>query len=35
VVSDLEGLRPDRLVSVREVFGIDSSLSVPAFSERD
>jgi cobaltochelatase CobS len=35
VVSELEGLRPDRLVPVREVFGIESSLSVPAFSERD
>ncbi|MES3014797.1 MAG: AAA family ATPase [Pseudomonadota bacterium] len=28
-------LRPDRLVSAREVFGIDSDLKVPAFSERD
>ncbi len=27
--------RPDRLVSVRSLFGIDSELQVPAFSERD
>jgi cobaltochelatase CobS len=27
--------RPDRRVSVRERFGIDSTLTVPAFSERD
>ena len=27
--------RPDRLVSARELFGIDSDLKVPAFSERD
>ena len=27
--------QPDRTVSVREVFGIDSDLEVPAFSERD
>ena len=27
--------RPDRMVSVREVFGIDSDLKVPAFAERD
>ena len=26
---------PDQLVSARELFGIDSSLKVPAFSERD
>jgi cobaltochelatase CobS len=28
-------LHPDRTVSAREVFGIDSDLDVPAFSERD
>ena len=28
-------LRPDRQQSVRELFGIDSDLRVPAFSERD
>jgi cobaltochelatase CobS len=27
--------RPDRLVSVRQVFGIDTDLQVPAFSQRD
>lgn len=27
--------QPDRMISVRDVFGIDSSLMVPAFSERD
>ena len=26
---------PDRMVSVREVFGIDTSLRVPAFSQAD
>jgi len=34
-ISDTSGLRPDRLLSVRELFGIDSDLNVPAFSERD
>ena len=33
-VTDLAQLRPDRRVSAREVFGIDSPLQVPAFSER-
>jgi cobaltochelatase CobS len=28
-------LHPDRMVPVRDVFGIDSDLEVPAFSERD
>jgi cobaltochelatase CobS len=28
-------LKPDRLISAREVFGIDTDLQVPAFSERD
>ena len=32
---DLRAARPDRMVSVREVFGIDSALRVPAFSQRD
>ncbi len=27
--------RPDRMVSVREVFRIDTDLRVPAFSERE
>ncbi len=29
------GLRPDRTVAARDVFGIDTDLVVPAFSERD
>lgn len=32
---ELGSLRPDRLVGVRETFGIDSALQVPAFSTRD
>jgi cobaltochelatase CobS len=28
-------MNPDRLLNVRDVFGIDSALQVPAFSERD
>ncbi|MGH1360838.1 MAG: AAA family ATPase [Burkholderiaceae bacterium] len=31
----IELLQPDRLHSVRDVFGIDSDLQVPAFAERD
>jgi len=34
-VTDTADLRPDRLLSVREVFGIDTDLQVPAFTERD
>jgi len=34
-VTDTADLRPDRMLSVREVFGIDTDLQVPAFSERD
>ena len=34
-MTDINALRPDRLVSAREVFGLDSDLQVPAFSERD
>ena len=34
-MTEIEQIEPDRLVSVREVFGIDSDLQVPAFSERD
>lgn len=34
-MTDTAELRPDRLLSVREVFGIDTDLQVPAFSERD
>ncbi|MDJ0739942.1 MAG: AAA family ATPase [Gammaproteobacteria bacterium] len=31
----IDQIQPDREVSVRDLFGIDSDLSVPAFSERD
>ncbi|MFO0437127.1 MAG: cobaltochelatase subunit CobS, partial [Phenylobacterium sp.] len=31
----LLSLVPDRSVSVRETFGVDSNMMVPAFSERD
>ncbi|MEH6826296.1 MAG: AAA family ATPase [Motiliproteus sp.] len=34
-MSDIQIQQPDRLVSARELFGIDSELKVPAFSERD
>jgi len=34
-MSDLAALRPERAVGVRETFGIDSDLVVPAFAERD
>jgi cobaltochelatase CobS len=34
-VTDIMTGKPDRMVAVRSVFGIDSSLMVPAFSERD
>ena len=34
-LTDASALQPDRLVSAREVFGIDSDLQVPAFSDRD
>ncbi|RYF80990.1 MAG: cobaltochelatase subunit CobS [Comamonadaceae bacterium] len=34
-MTDTADLRPDRLLSVRDTFGIDSDLQVPAFSERD
>ena len=34
-MTDLSDIHPDRMVSVREVFGIDTELQVPAFSERD
>ena len=35
MTTDLSQSKPDRLVSVRELFGIDSNMQVPAFSERD
>ncbi len=34
-MTDTAELRPDRMLSVREVFGIDTDLRVPGFSERD
>ena len=34
-MSDLNLIQPDRLIDVREVFGVDTDLRVPAFSERD
>jgi cobaltochelatase CobS len=34
-MTDLLGSKPDILRSVRELFGIDSDLQVPAFSQRD
>lgn len=34
-MTDLLGSKPDTLRSVRELFGIDSDLQVPAFSQRD
>ena len=34
-MTELDQLLPDHRVSVRELFGIDSDLMVPAFSERD
>jgi cobaltochelatase CobS len=34
-MTDTADLKPDRMLSVREVFGIDTDLQVPAFGERD
>ncbi len=34
-MTELSDLKPDRMLAVREVFGIASDLRVPAFSERD
>lgn len=34
-MTDITALQPQRLLSVRETFGIDSNMKVPAFSERD
>ena len=34
-MTDITQISPGRMVSVREVFGIDSDLQVPAFDERD
>lgn len=35
MVTHIEQLRPELMLSVREVFGIDSDLTVPAFAERE
>jgi len=35
MTTDLSALQPERQLSVREVFGIDTDLQVPAFAERD
>ena len=32
-VTELTAIRPDRMISVRDTFGIDTDLQVPAFSE--
>ncbi len=34
-MTELPHIRPDRMVSVRDVFGIDTDLQVPAFSETE
>lgn len=34
-MTELTGIHPDRMMSVRQVFGIDTDLQVPAFGERD
>ena len=34
-MSDLLTTRPNRMLSVRDVFGIDTDLTVPAFAQRD
>ena len=34
-MTEITEIRPDREVSVREVFGIDTDMMAPAFSERD
>lgn len=34
-MTEIAQIKPDRSLSVREVFGIDSDLQVPAFSERE
>ena len=34
-MTELAAIRPDRMLSVREVFGLDSDLQVPAFGERE
>jgi len=34
-MTDMSGIKPDIMSSIRELFGIDSDLKVPAFSYRD
>ena len=34
-MSDIKLEQPDIMISVRDVFGIDTNLKVPAFSEKD
>jgi cobaltochelatase CobS len=34
-MTDLSELKPDTRISVRDVFGLDTALTVPAFSQRD
>ena len=34
-LTEIQAIRPDRLVAARDVFGIDTDLQVPAFSARD
>ncbi|OUL98503.1 AAA family ATPase [Variovorax sp. JS1663] len=34
-MTDIAALKPERLLSVRQTFGIDSDLKAPAFAERD
>lgn len=34
-MTDITQIKPDRMVTAKEVFGIDSDFQVPAFSERD
>ena len=34
-MADISITQPDRMLAVRDVFGIDSDLKVPAFAERD
>ena len=34
-MAEITEIRPDREISVREVFGIDTDMTAPAFSERD
>jgi len=34
-MTDIAAIQPDRMLAVRDVFGIDTDLKVPAFGERD